>query len=498
MSTAPPGGYMPATPPAPATPSPPPSPSPPSAQVRTAPYTTSPTGPTPVVQVSQQATLQQLAADTAASDPGASAKLAAWGLHAGSAPLVPDLTAYERTAMLARRPCHPRIVGAVGEDEDGRDLRHALWQLWLGLTGGWAWPESDRNPLADPPDADSGYGYADPLRSNYDIAAAVVGTGWDRWVLWCANTGLRCDYIPAGGFIPHTHTSNPVAYHIKDGCRGSIPAWPDVDQWAGWMDPSETLLAWWKFLEKQPSHPDRPFTLHAVGSIGPMPTHVYDEFCDNIFVSVYSGYQPAPGDTALPFRDADGNPFPAERIDESIEADTSTWDTRLSLVRPRFRAAEAALTMDVADEVIGVFEPGGTQDSLIDYEVSADAHVLHPPAPAPGALSAVRPDYRRLKGSSVADRFNRHATDHDVMRRGGLYEHDPDDPTARRDYLRAFLNYVAAECVLLCAAAHTESAIEPADITRSRTPTAQLTRDTLAAIGYIYDTRTALKEHQRQ
>ena len=68
-------------------------------------------------------------------------------------------------------------------------------------------------------------------------------------MLWCANTGLRCDYVPAGGFIPYTDTSNPVAYHIKDGCRSSVPAWPDVDQWAGWMDPSETLFAWWKFLE---------------------------------------------------------------------------------------------------------------------------------------------------------------------------------------------------------------------------------------------------------
>ena len=125
---------MPAAPPAPATPSPP-APSPPSAQVRTAPYTTtSPTGPPPVVQVSQQAALQQLAADTAASDPGASAKLAAWGVHAGSAPLVPDVTAYERTAVLAHRPCRPRVGGAVGEDEEGRDLRHALWRLWLGLT----------------------------------------------------------------------------------------------------------------------------------------------------------------------------------------------------------------------------------------------------------------------------------------------------------------------------------------------------------------------------
>ena len=203
-----------------------------------------------------------------------------------------------------------------------------------------------------------------------------------------------------------------------------------------------------------------------------------------------SGYQPAPGDTALPFCDQDGNPFPAERIDEFIDIDTSTWDTRVSVVRPRFRAAEAALTTQVAvkDEVIGVFEPGGG-DSLIDYEVRADAHVLHPPPPTPGAFAPVRPDYRRLKGSSVADRFNR---------RGGLYEHDPDDPTARRDYLRAFLNYVAAECVLLCAAAHKESAIELSDITRSRTPTAQLIRDTLAAVCYIYDTQTALKEHQRQ
>ena len=39
-----------------------------------------------------------------------------------------------------------------------------------------------------------------------------------------------------------------------------------------------------------------------------MPAHVYDEFCDSRFVSVYSGYRPEPGDTALPFRDADGKP----------------------------------------------------------------------------------------------------------------------------------------------------------------------------------------------
>ena len=83
-------------------------------------------------------------------------------------------------------------------------------------------------------------------------------------------------------------------------------------------------------------------------------------------------------------------------------------------------------------EVIGAFESGGTQDSLIDYEVRADAHVLHPPPPAPGAFAAPRPDYRRLKGCSVADRFNRHATEHDVMRRGGLYEHDPEDSKARQ------------------------------------------------------------------